>query len=242
MFARLGRLVAGGWVAWLLGWALLLGILLVYAASLKSVTRPGEFDFLPPDVPSRRGAEVFPTLVIAELQTDFLSNRAVSLVAQIDNALAELRQSHAVPDGLKIAETGSAVVGRDLSVAKQQSARQTSFWTVALIIALLVFVYRAPGLTLVSLATLYVGFNVFLAVLTLGAQKTGIGLFEGIDVYTMVPAYGVGVDYTLFLISRYREELSKGADRAQATVTTIPLSVPLLRQVPPLASTSPRWE
>ena len=61
MFARLGRLVARGWLAWLIGWILLVAILRSYAPSLKSVTRPGEFDFLPSDVPSRRGAEVFQT-------------------------------------------------------------------------------------------------------------------------------------------------------------------------------------
>ncbi len=315
ILARLGRLVSRGWPAWLIGWILLLAILRSYAPSLKSVTRPGEFDFLPSDVPSRRGAELFQTafpgagsgssvvlvvyrdaeklrpadrqfvqsvlaprleslpasgktdaggepaeakpgqvsnraderpivagvrtasdqgmgpllnssdgqatLVVAELRTDFLSYRAFPLVARIDEVVEGLRRKHLVPDGLKIAETGSAVVGRDMGVAKQQSAQQTSFWTVALIIILLVFVYRAPLLTLVPLLTLYVSFNVFLGLLTLGARATGIGLFEGIDVYTMVLAYGVGVDYTLFLISRYREELSTGADRPQATITTL---------------------
>jgi RND superfamily putative drug exporter len=283
---------------------LLVAILRVCAPTLKNVTRSGEFDFLPPDVPSRRGAELlqtaFPgagsgssvvlilyrdrekllptdrqfvqsvlaprleslaasdkmgaggkpgddqpivarvrtasepgmgplldsndgraTLAAAELRSDFLSYRALPLVARIDDVVEGLRQKHLVPEGLKIAETGSAIVGRDMGAAKQQSAQQTSFWTVALIIALLVLVYRAPLLTLVPLLTLYVGFSVFLGLLTLGAQAAGVGLFEGIDVYTMVLAYGVGVDYTLFLISRYREELSTGADRQQATVTTL---------------------
>jgi putative drug exporter of the RND superfamily len=312
MFARLGRIVARGWIAWLVAWVLLFAALRAYAPPLASVTRAGEFDFLPPDVSSRRGQEVlesaFPgaasgssvllvvyrngeklrpadrqfvqnvlaprleslqepgpttnptdrdptksskpaqerpivsrvrtadergmgplldsndgkaTLVVAELQTDFLSNRAVPLVGRIDEAVQLLRQQHLLPDGLNIAETGSAVVGRDMAVAKDRSAHQTSFWTIALIIILLVIVYRAPLLTLIPLITLYVGFNIFLGVLTLTARATGTGLFEGIDVYTMVLAYGVGVDYTLFLISRYREELSTGADRTQATVTTI---------------------
>ena len=158
---------------------------------------------------------------LPRLRTDFLSYLGVPLVARIDKSVEDLRQQHQIPVGLKIAETGSAVVGRDMSVAKEQSAHQTSSWTIALIIILLIFVYRAPLLTLIPLLTLYVGFNIFLGVLTISAKATGSGLFEGIDVYTMVLAYGVGVDYTLFLVARYREELSTGADMRQATMTTL---------------------
>jgi putative drug exporter of the RND superfamily len=312
MFARLGRIVARGWLVWLIAWILLFALLRAFAPDLASVTRAGQFDFLPPDVASRRGEELFQrtfpgsgtgssvvlvlfrdkeklrpadqqfvqdvlaprleslqqpvptntlankqttltsspvqerpivarvrtsaergmgplldsndgkaTLVVADLQTDFLSYRAVPFVKQIDGVVDRLRQQHLIPAGLQIAETGSAVVGRDMTVAKEQSAHQTSFWTIALIVALLLFVYRAPLLTLVPLLTLYIAFNVFLGLLTLTARATGTGLFEGIDVYTMVLAYGVGVDYTLFLISRYREELSDGADRARATLITL---------------------
>jgi putative drug exporter of the RND superfamily len=102
-------------------------------------------------------------LVVAELKADFLSYRAVPLVGRIDEAVQGLRQQHLLPDGLNIAETGSAVVGRDMAVAKDRSAHQTSFWTIALIIILLVIVYRAPLLTLIPLITLYVGFNIFWA-------------------------------------------------------------------------------
>ena len=77
------------------------------------------------------------TLVVAELQADFLSNRAVPLVGRIDEVVQSLRQQNLLPDGLNIAETGSAVVGRDMAVARDQSAHQTSFWTIALIIILL---------------------------------------------------------------------------------------------------------
>ena len=111
------------------------------------------------------------TLVVAELQTDFLSYRSVPLVGRIDEVVQRLRQQHLLPDGLNIAETGSAVVGRDMAVAKDRSAHQTSFWTIALIIILLVIVYRAPLLTLIPLITLYVGFNIFLGVLTLAAAR-----------------------------------------------------------------------
>ena len=113
------------------------------------------------------------TLVVAELQADFLSNRAVPLVGRIDEVVQSLRRQNLLPDGLNIAEIGSAVVGRDMAIARDQSAHQTSFWTIALIIILLLIVYRAPLLTLIPLINLYVGFSVFLGVLTRACAGDG---------------------------------------------------------------------
>ena len=82
------------------------------------------------------------TLVVVELRSDFMSYQALPVVASVEKAVDDLRKNTTCRSGLTIAESGSAVVGRDMGLAKQESAKQTSFWTVALVIILLVVVYR----------------------------------------------------------------------------------------------------
>src|ERR1700733_6143922 len=59
MFHFLGKMVARGWPLWLLGW----GVLLVASARMappwQTVVRHGDAEFLPADVPSRRGEDLF---------------------------------------------------------------------------------------------------------------------------------------------------------------------------------------
>lgn len=76
-------------------------------------------------------------------------------------------------------------------------------------IALLLIVFRAPLVVLVPLATLYCAVQVTLKILALLAEANVIEVFDGLDVYTTVLVYGAGVDYSLFLVSRYREELGR---------------------------------
>jgi putative drug exporter of the RND superfamily len=161
------------------------------------------------------------TLLVADLRADFMSYQVVPLVAQFEKEVQTLEQNRQIPAGLKIAESGSAVVGRDIKLAERQSADQTGFWTVALVVILLLGIYRAPLLVLVPLVTLSVAFKVCLGTVALFAWWRGIKLFENLDVYSMVLAYGVGVDYALFLIARYREELESGSPRPQALATSI---------------------
>jgi RND superfamily putative drug exporter len=121
-----------------------------------------------------------------------------------------LRQAGEVPPGLDVALTGSAVVGRDLRQAGRQSAAATERWTVLLVVALLLLLYRAPFLALIPLATVFVATQAALAYLRVLAGAGAIGLFEGIQSYVTVLGYGAGVDYALFLIARYQEELGGG--------------------------------
>lgn len=160
-------------------------------------------------------------LVIVELHTDFLERRNRQLVAAVERVLDQLRQKEMIPEGLSVEVTGSAVLGRDIAIAKDRSADSVHFWTLALIIGLLMLVFRAPLLVVVPLLTLFLAFKVALKSLAAASGAGWIGLFDGIEVYTMVVAYGAGVDYSMFLCARFREELEKGASASDATEKSV---------------------
>lgn len=291
-FRRLGALVARTWAWWLIGWIGLVIVLAVAAPKWRDVAQGGEFNFLPPEYPSRRADDLleraFPqgktassvvlvltrregltgedlqfileelvphlddidvepadtpeadrappvirrirtfadsvggpllvspggeaTLVVVELTTDLLQSRTRHTVNALFHAVEQLQQVGEIPGGLEIAFTGSAAVGRDQMQAEVQSARSIEFWTVWIIIGLLLIVYRRPLVAMLPLITLYCAVQIALGILTLLALAGHIDLFEGLDVYTRVLVYGAGVDYSLFLISRYREEFAATPD------------------------------
>lgn len=298
MILSLGRIVSRTWPVWLIAWFLLWAGTWAVAPRWDEVAKDGEFNFLPRDIPSRRGEDLlrraFPghraessivivltregdrqelteadrrfitdvlrpeleriaegggragadradgdrrresivgriltfqdqeagallisedrraSLVIIELKTDFLLRSNIPVVGEIDELIARLQREEAVPAGLRIALTGSAVLGRDMMRAESESARAIRSWTTWLVILLLLIFYRAPLIALLPLITLSITLRIAIQLLALLAQAGYIDLFRGLDVYTHVVAYAAGVDYNLFLISRYQEELEDG--------------------------------
>ncbi|HEY2154729.1 MAG TPA: MMPL family transporter, partial [Isosphaeraceae bacterium] len=116
------------------------------------------------------------------------------------------------PAGLRLDLTGSAALGRDMLEVEARSARRIHSWTIALVIVLVLIYYRAPLITLVPLLTLYVAVEVALRILAILARAGVIEVFRGLDVYITVVVYAAGVDYNLFLISRYQEEVEAGPE------------------------------
>ena len=53
------------------------------------------------------------------------------------------------------------------------------------------------------------------------AQLEFLSLFKDIEIFITVLVYGAGVDYCLFLIARYKEELDHGASYSEATSASI---------------------
>src|SRR5262249_8630529 len=92
---------------------------------------------------------------------------------------------------------------------------------IILVISLTLIVYRAPLLALIPLITLYFTMSVALRTLALLADVGFIGVFKGIEAYATVIVYASGVDYSLFLISRFKEELIGGATLKHAVRNAI---------------------
>lgn len=126
-----------------------------------------------------------------------------------------------IPPGLDIAFSGTAIYGRDAMLASEDSAKATETWTVILVIVLLLMMYRAPFLAMIPLLTVSVSGAIALKLLSIAAVWGWVDLFNGIEAYVTVLVYGAGIDYCLFLIARYREELGGGATIEEAISETL---------------------
>ncbi len=178
-----------------------------------------------PNAPGVGGLLVSPDekamLVVVELTTEFLSDRNWPTIEKVETLIAQLRKDGKLPQGLDVALTGSAVIGRDHSRAQLQSVHATGILTVVLVVGLLILIYRAPLLALIPLATVYVSVQVALNILAILGGAGYMTLFQGIQIYITILAYGAGVDYCLFLTARYKEELDRGKPPAQAVADAV---------------------
>lgn len=169
------------------------------------------------------------TMVVINLKTEFFNAKNIPLIDAIAVLIerdGELHQKDAsgkspVPPGLELALSGSATVGRDMLRAATESSKATELWTVILVVTLLLLIYRAPVLAIIPLATVAVATEFSLALLTILAEHGILSLFNGIEVYVKVLCYGAGVDYCLFLIARFKEELDDGIETAEAVSGSI---------------------
>jgi RND superfamily putative drug exporter len=166
------------------------------------------------------------SLVILQLTTEFLDQGNAHLIAEVEQLLDEIRRiphgtNGEIPAGLDISFSGSATFGRDMMYESRSSARSTEKWTVILVVVLLIVIYRAPLLAMIPLATVVIATGTSLSLLAVGAGQGWVTLFNGIETYVTVLLYGAGVDYCLFLIARYREELDDGATIEEAVSLTL---------------------
>lgn len=159
------------------------------------------------------------TLVVLDLNREFLDAANTPLVRKVEGLIfddPDFRKHW--PPGIELYVSGTAVVGRDMLKAAKDSAKATEHYTIVLVIALLVLIYRAPFLAMVPLITVAVAVKLSINLLCILAQHQYVVLFSGFESYVTVLLYGAGVDYCLFLIARYKEEADQGIPARQALI------------------------
>ncbi|HEX8940851.1 MAG TPA: MMPL family transporter [Candidatus Limnocylindrales bacterium] len=135
----------------------------------------------------------------------------------VDAIRAHIAQT--APAGLAVHLTGQAGIGRDYMKALLDGTDRTTVVTIVLVVVILLLIYRAPLAALVPLLTIGAAYIVSRGVLgELG--QAGWKLSSVMESFIVVLVFGVGTDYTIFLISRFREELGR-ADPEHAVPLTV---------------------
>ena len=138
----------------------------------------------------------------------------------IDAMRAHLAAPGVLPAGLTAQVSGQAGIGRDYLGAIKEGTDRTTLVTILLVVVVLLLIYRAPLAAMVPLATIGCAFLVSRGLLGFLAQG-GWKLSSVLDSFIVVLVFGVGTDYTIFLVSRFREELGRNsyADAVRVTVS-----------------------
>jgi putative drug exporter of the RND superfamily len=120
-----------------------------------------------------------------------------------------------LPSGLEIYVSGQVGVYSDLFEALGKSITLTSIITVLLVVVLLIIIFRSPIAALVPLFTIGIAYLVSRGIIG-GIAAAGVSIWSQIDVFLIVMIFGIGTDYCLFLVSRFREELVRKENRSNA--------------------------
>lgn len=131
-------------------------------------------------------------------------------------AVRQIVASVPAPPGIKAHVAGNSVLNADTSVAGHQSMATMELVSVAVIIVMLLAIYRSVVTMLVSMVI--IGLELFAAqsVTAAAGYLNIIGLTPyAVSMVTML-ALAAGTDYVIFLLGRYQEERAKGLDREDA--------------------------
>jgi uncharacterized membrane protein YdfJ with MMPL/SSD domain len=133
--------------------------------------------------------------------------------------LVELVQSEDGQDGFRVSITGSLTADADFEKLSEEDLQKGELFIglpAALIILVLVFGAIVAGLVPVLLGLLSIVLAVALTALV--GQAFEVSFF----VVNMISAMGLalGIDYALFILSRYREERGRGLEKEDAIVAS----------------------
>jgi len=164
---------------------------------------------------SRDGRTTF--LVVALRTTT--GDSAAGLVPVMRRAVRETLDR--MPDGKRYTAyvTGRAPLDLDIRSVSAQDGRRSEKLLLAPTLLILVLAFGALVAAVLPLIIGFLAIVVSLAIIGVLAQFTPMSVFV-LNMTTMI-GLGVGIDYSLLVVTRFREELGRGKRRREAAVTTL---------------------
>jgi RND superfamily putative drug exporter len=132
------------------------------------------------------------------------------------------------PPGLRVVFSGTAGAALAAGDASDRLARLAMIVTAIVVTVLLLLTYRSPVLWLLPLINVGVAYLAGDAVLYALGRYLGVTVSTGNAAVVTVLLFGVGTDYALLLLARYRDELRRESDRRVAMAAALRGAVPAI--------------
>ncbi len=147
------------------------------------------------------------------------SDSVGGIVRPVRRALAEALARLPDRDSYKIEVTGRAPLDLDVRAVSADDSKRLEARLIPLSLIILILAFGALVAALLPLVIGFLAISVSLTVIGLIAVKLPMSVFV-INLTSMI-GLGVGIDYSLLVVTRFREELKRGFRRKEAAVRTM---------------------
>ncbi|WP_141500587.1 MMPL family transporter [Paenibacillus luteus] len=164
-----------------------------------------------------------------ELEEQMVSEDGSTILALVnveagDRELAELRDGlyEAISD-VKVEHyyTGNWLISEDVVQSSQEGLKKTEFITLGFILIILFVVFRSAVAPLVPLVAVGFTYLISQSIIAFLVEYFDFPLSNFTQIFLVAVLFGIGTDYCILLISRFKEELThSGGDKTEAIVNT----------------------
>lgn len=137
----------------------------------------------------------------------------INAVKTVRDALSKALDGSGVSAGV----TGSEAISYDTQGASQRALKIVGIGTLLLVLILPAFVFRSPLAGLLPIFSVGIVYSVASSLIADAATMFNFKVNQQLSIMFTVVLFGIGTDYILFLLFRYRERLRNG-DHTKAAV------------------------
>jgi len=122
-------------------------------------------------------------------------------------------------DGVQLYTTSADLVTEDFILTTEKGVEQTEIITIVFIILVLLIIFRSPITPFVTIISVGLSFFTALNVVLQLVKFGNFPISSFTKVFLILVLFGIGTDYTMLLLMRYKEELYKGIEKKEAVLT-----------------------
>src|SRR5437870_1845558 len=182
-----------------------------YVSQVVSVRSLGESTFVSRD---RRT-----TFLIAALTTESTHDLSASFVPDLRTTIRDALAGVPASDGFDVKVTGFPALDHDVRTISAEDTERGEQRALPLTLAVLIVAFGALVAATLPVIVGVLAITIALGLVTIAARYIPMSVFV-LNITTMV-GLGVGIDYSLLIVTRFREELNRGLSPADAALRTV---------------------
>ncbi len=152
------------------------------------------------------------TTILTSLSVTSGDRPLTEVERDIHNTLDQVKAEHYL--------TGQEQINEDMVVSSEQGLKKSEYFTVIFILLILFVVFRSVIAPFIPLLTVGISYLVSQSIVSFLVDKADFPISTYTQIFMVAVMFGIGTDYCILLISRFKEELQHGGDKWEAIIQT----------------------